>query len=207
MWFATGSGLNKYDGHTFKVYLNNPQDSLSISDNGISALYEDRDGYIWVGATGGYINRFDRRTDTFKRFNLSLIINLGNRIIDNYYEYPLLFSRNSDYSVTSISEDEEGKIWIGTWGRRIFILDKKMSHFLNLRNDQNDPQSLSFDRVTKILSDSNRNMWIATFGGGLNKATFILKQKNNNEFYYCWYKCCQITCSEIINYASYCKFY
>ena len=49
MWFATASGLNKYDGYTFKVYLNNPQDSLSISDNGISALYEDRDGYIWVG--------------------------------------------------------------------------------------------------------------------------------------------------------------
>ena len=181
MWFATGSGLNKFDGYTFKIYLNHPQDLLSISDNGISALYEDRDGYIWVGTTGGYINRFDRRTDTFKRFNLSLIINSGNRIVDNYYEYPLLFSRNSDNSVTSISEDEEGKIWIGTWGRGIFILDKKNESILNFCNDQGDAQSLSFDRVTKILSDSNGNIWIATFGGGLNKATFSLMQKNQKK--------------------------
>src|SRR3972149_5421552 len=110
MWFATGSGLNKYDGYTFKVYLNHPQDFLSISDNGISALYEDRDGYIWVGTTGGFINKFDRRTETFRRININLSIDPQGRVEDNYYEYPLLYSRNSDYSVTSISEDEEGKI-------------------------------------------------------------------------------------------------
>jgi len=33
-----------------------------------------------------------------------------------------------------------------------------------------------------------------------------VKGKNNNE-YYCWYKCCQITSSEIISYAASCKFY
>ena len=102
MWFATGSGLNKYDGYTFKVYLNNPQDSLSISDNGISALYEDRDGYIWVGTTGGFVNRFDRQTETFRRININLSMNPSRRIEDNYYVYPLLFSRNSDNSITSI---------------------------------------------------------------------------------------------------------
>ena len=180
MWFATGSGLNKYDGYSFKVYLNNPQDSSSISDNGITALYEDREGYIWVGTTGGFLNRFDRRTESFKRYNLSTIIGPTKKMEDNYYEYPLLYSRNSENSVTSISEDDEGKIWVGTWGRGLFIFDTKNESLMNLCNDENDPYSLSFDRITKILYGSNGNLWIATFGGGLNRKINNLKQQNSN---------------------------
>ena len=189
MWFATGSGLNKYDGYTFKVYLNNPNDSLSISDNGISALFEDRDGYIWVGTTNGFVNKFDRQTETFRRFNISLIINPLENGEDNYYEYPLLYSRSSDYSITSISEDAEGRIWIGTWGRGLFILDKQSNKITNFCNNKDDPYSLSFNRVTKILSDKNKNMWIATFGGGLNKATFNSAPTNsNNKLHFQHYK-------------------
>ena len=172
MWFATGSGLNKYDGYSFKVYLNNPSDSFSISDNGITTLFEDREGYIWVGTTGGFVNRFDRRTETFRRFNISKSFQPAEKMEDNYYEYPLLYSRNSDNSITSISEDKDGRIWVGTWGRGLFILNKQTNEITNFCNDQNDSHSLSFNRVTKILSDNNKNMWIATFGGGLNEATF-----------------------------------
>jgi two-component system, sensor histidine kinase ChiS len=181
MWFATGRGLNKYDGYNVTVYLNNPKDTSSISDNGIASLYEDNDGYIWVGTTDGFINRFDRRTDTFKRFNLNSIISLSKRLDANYYEFPLLFSRNSDNSITSISGDSHGKIWIGTWGKGIFILDKTSGTILNLVHDANDPQSLSFDRITKIISDKDGNIWIATFGGGLNKASWNANQKKLNE--------------------------
>lgn len=65
MWFATGSGLNRYDGYSIKAYFNDPKDSFTISDNGISALFEDKHGNIWVGTTGGFVNCFDRKSDTF----------------------------------------------------------------------------------------------------------------------------------------------
>lgn len=181
MWFGTGSGLNRYDGYTFKIYLNNPEDSFSISDNGISALYEDRDGYIWVGTSGGYLNCFDRKTDQFKRINLNLIQNRNNHITDSYFEYPLLYSRNSETSITSISEDDGGRIWIGTWGCGVFIYNKQKESLINLRHDHNDLQSLSYDRVTKILSDRNGNIWIATFGGGINKVIKNTSNKNENK--------------------------
>ena len=189
MWFGTASGLNKYDGYTFKVYLNDPLDSLSISDNGISALYEDRDGFIWVGTTGGFVNKFDRRTETFTRLNINMNMTSPGKVEDNYYEFPILFSLNSNNSVTSISEDHEGKIWIGTWGKGIFILDNTRESLFNLSNDQNDPQSLSSNRVTKILPDSYNNMWVATFGGGLNKVIFNRTQnKSNNKIRFQHYK-------------------
>ncbi len=181
MWFGTGSGLNRFDGYTFKVYLNNPLDTLSISDNGVSALYEDSDGYIWVGTTGGYINCFDRRTDTFKRFKLELMSQSIESVQDNYYEYPLLYSRSSDESITTISEDKYGNIWIGTWGRGIYLLNKDDGSVQNFCNIKMDPNSLSFDRVTKIISDDQDNIWIATFGGGLNKAIFSSNSKNSGQ--------------------------
>ncbi len=177
MWFGTASGLNKYDGHSFKVYTYNSQDSLSLSDNGISSLYEDADGYIWVGTTGGFLNRFDRKTDTFRRINLSSIDHSSGAITDDYFNYPLLYSRFNNYSVTTISEDKKGRIWIGTWGRGIYILNKKNETISNHSNNPKDEQSLSFNRITKILCDRNGNMWIATFGGGLNKVEFTSNTK------------------------------
>jgi ligand-binding sensor domain-containing protein len=38
MWFATRDGLNRYDGNTFVVYKNNPNDPTSLSSNFIQAL-------------------------------------------------------------------------------------------------------------------------------------------------------------------------
>lgn len=34
MWVGTINGLARYDGHEFKRYYNNPNDSTSINDNG-----------------------------------------------------------------------------------------------------------------------------------------------------------------------------
>lgn len=169
MWFGTGSGLNKYDGYTFKVYLNDPNDSLTISDNVISTLFEDKNGNLWVGTAGGYLNKFDRKTDGFIKYNLNQLANHSASFDEHYYEYPLLYSRNNDISVTSISEDKEGRIWVGTWGCGVFIFDGKNQKIFNLKSSPSSSEGLSYNRVTKILSTKKGDMWIATFGGGLNK--------------------------------------
>src|SRR5688500_3296477 len=44
MWFGTRNGLNRFDGSSFKVFRNNPYDSLSIGSNSIGCLYEDKSG-------------------------------------------------------------------------------------------------------------------------------------------------------------------
>ncbi len=35
MWIGTEDGLNRYDGHSFRIYKNNFRDQYSISNNGI----------------------------------------------------------------------------------------------------------------------------------------------------------------------------
>jgi hypothetical protein len=62
VWIGTQDGLNRYDGHTFTVYKNDPDDPNSLSHNSINALMEDRDGQIWIGTWGGGLNRVEEKS-------------------------------------------------------------------------------------------------------------------------------------------------
>ena len=53
MWFATRSGLNRYDGYSFKVFYNDPKDPTSLSDDGTNSLFEDKNGSLWIGTIYG----------------------------------------------------------------------------------------------------------------------------------------------------------
>lgn len=65
LWVATKDGLNRYDGYNFKVFSNNPFDSLSIVGNTVSALFEDSRGWLWVGIEGIGMEIYNPRTGHF----------------------------------------------------------------------------------------------------------------------------------------------
>src|SRR5687768_16754425 len=48
LWFGTMSGLDRYDGYSFKIYRNNPNDSSSLFDNYILSLYGLPNEKMWV---------------------------------------------------------------------------------------------------------------------------------------------------------------
>ena len=68
MWFGTQSGLNRYDGYSFKVFNHQNENPDGLANDAIKTLFEDESGYIWVGTTGGGLDRFDPRTETFAHF-------------------------------------------------------------------------------------------------------------------------------------------
>lgn len=175
LWLGTIDGLNRYDGYEFRVYVNAPSDAVSISDNFISALYEDSDGFIWVGTVNGYLNRFDKKAEVFKKYFINDFFSTVKSSDVNFYEYPLAFSRNQINTITAITEDNEGYLWIGTWGNGLIRFDKKNNKGIHYYNDPDSPFSISSNRVTDLISDSNDELWIATFGGGLNK---LVKDKS-----------------------------
>ncbi len=99
MWFATSSGLSRYDGYTFKNFITNPSDSASISGNlSWSNLIEDNDGNLWIGTTGNGLNRYNRPTGTFTRFR--------NKAGDQ--------GSLSHNKVHAILQDKSENIWVGT---------------------------------------------------------------------------------------------
>jgi len=179
LWLGTIDGLNRYDGYEFRVYVNDASNTSSISDNFISALYEDSDGFIWVGTVNGYLNCFDRKTEVFKRYFVNDFFETIKNPESAFYDYPLAFSRNQINTITAIAEDDEGYLWIGTWGNGLIKFDRNEGRGTHFHNDPNNPLSLSSDRVIDIISDRNNDLWIATFGGGLNK--LVRDNFNTNE--------------------------
>ena len=98
LWIGTYDGLNKYDGYKFIVYKNSPEDSLSISDNMIHTLCEDKYANIWVGCGwGGGLNKFNRETEKLTRY----LPNPNNPA-----------SISSD-RIKSICAEKSGNLWIG----------------------------------------------------------------------------------------------
>lgn len=64
MWFGTTTGLNRYDGYTFKIYQHAENDSESLPDNYIIDIVEMPDGRFWINTARGYV-LFDKERDCF----------------------------------------------------------------------------------------------------------------------------------------------
>ncbi|QQS35408.1 MAG: hypothetical protein IPM56_14315 [Ignavibacteriales bacterium] len=169
MWFGTAFGLNKYDGYSFTVYMSSLTDTTKLSDNRITCLFEDSEKNLWIGTIDGTLNRYNRETNTFSHFSFIDTIVLPYQIPDQYYEYPISFSRNDNHSITAIEEDLDGYLWIGTWGKGVFRFDKKNSSYIHFFTHPENKTGLSFNRITEILVDHSGEIWIGTFGGGINK--------------------------------------
>lgn len=70
MWFGTEDGLNRFDGHTFKVYRHNSYNPNSLLSDRLNFLFESSDDKIWICTSGGTCY-YDHNTDMFHPFRLS----------------------------------------------------------------------------------------------------------------------------------------
>ncbi|MGB1032185.1 MAG: ligand-binding sensor domain-containing protein, partial [Flavobacteriales bacterium] len=61
VWVATPSGLNRFDGYSFKTFKNDPLDSLSLAGSKITAIELDHKGRLWVAHEAG-VQFFDLDT-------------------------------------------------------------------------------------------------------------------------------------------------
>jgi len=69
-------------------------------------------------------------------------------------------------NVTCIIQDKMGFLWFGTQNG---LNRYDGYHFTIFRNDPKDPTSLSNNHIKALELDSDGNLWIGTWGGGLNK--------------------------------------
>jgi ligand-binding sensor domain-containing protein/signal transduction histidine kinase len=146
LWIGTyGDGLIMIGGvnKTYIQYKNIANDSLSLSDNKILAIFEDSYGNLWVGTDFG-LNRFDKQKGVFIR----------------YYSDNRKNSISSD-CITSFCEDKTGNFWIGTFAGGLNKYDYKNSVFKNYTiND-----GLCDNNICGILCDDSGNLWISTHNG------------------------------------------
>lgn len=83
LWIGTANGLNRFDGVSFKIFLNNPDQPNTIPGNYIAGTTLDKNGYLWVATSNG-LCRIDTRTLRIDRIDL-------NDTADNFPRYEVMY--------------------------------------------------------------------------------------------------------------------
>ena len=67
LWIGTQSGLNRFDGNSFKVFLPDENNHSGLLNKNIRGLVEDSLHNIWIGSDEG-LSRYDINYDSFTNF-------------------------------------------------------------------------------------------------------------------------------------------
>lgn len=143
IWFGTGGGLSRYDGHRFRHYTNDANDEGSLPDSYVTALHVDPKGALWVGTNAGGVARYDAAKDRFVRVNDGL----------------------QNLSVLSILTDTRGRLWVGTVGG-LYIRDEATAAKRFFMRRGPEPDSPMLDQIRAMVELPDGNLLLAT-GHGL----------------------------------------
>ncbi|MFD1143545.1 two-component regulator propeller domain-containing protein [Larkinella insperata] len=200
MWFATGDGLNRFDGTSFKVFKHQPEDPKSLSSNFVKVVFKDHNGTVWASSRSG-LNEFVPAQQHFNRYqpnpagngkdvtdisqgsrnNLWLTVNgSGFASFDLKYHRFTYFSKSNcsgltTNSILNVFEDSRGWLWLGTRDSGVNVLRKnRQGQWVSAPVDG---KSLPKVRIHAIYEDRLKNVWIASAKG------LLLYKRTENRFY------------------------
>jgi two-component system sensor histidine kinase ChiS len=151
LWIGTRNGLNKMidtsstQSPYFITYKKSFSEKNSLTDNYITALYQDHEGFLWVGTYSGGLNRINLKTSDVKHFTSD-------------YENPKSLGSNN---IHTIFEDHLGNLWVGTSGAGLNKLNPDGNTFVQYHK----ANGLASNEVMAILEDYSGFLWISTSKG------------------------------------------
>lgn len=189
MWLGTFTGLNRYDGYSYKAYEYNLHDANTISNSRINDLKIDKAGNILIGTYGGGLNIFDPSTQHFRSIylgkgqqdqasnNVTKILVASNSIIYAATENGLFVIQGDSSKsialksvknliVSCLSEDNSGNIWVGTRGEGLFKLVPGKNQSFEVKEIQLRGQSKN---IRSMGTDYKGNIWISYFDHGFSQ--------------------------------------
>lgn len=119
-----------------------------LSQMYVSAILQDRQGFLWVGTKDG-LNRYDGR-----RFTV-------------FHHVPFDSNSLSDDFITVLREDSQGFLWIGTAAGGLSRFDPDRERFRQICGEGGAPDSLAGEEITDIAFGTDGSVWVATAGNGL----------------------------------------
>lgn len=160
LWLGTwGKGICRFNKSTgdVKHFYNNPKNPNGLSYNRIREIVIDN-GIMWVGTFGGGLFKAEisnNKKITFEKFKPDK-------------------DKNSlkDEKISALYLDKNHNLWIGTYNGGLNLLtsgqmklpvnEAKFVKFDNWQNKYSYP-------IMAISQDNQQNIWIGTFGRGLNR--------------------------------------
>ncbi|WP_162623232.1 hybrid sensor histidine kinase/response regulator [Confluentibacter sediminis] len=161
LWIGTRNGglniINKSDflqqkSDLYVKWYLPKDDGSSVYNRTVSALKMDRDDNMWIGTSTG-LNFVSIKGEPIKLLRKNLFNSNGL----------------SHDRIGALSESYDGKIWIGTDGSGLDLLNPNNGEFKHYQHQNNNPFSLSNDYIISLYEDKKKRLWIGTYQGGLNR--------------------------------------
>jgi signal transduction histidine kinase/ligand-binding sensor domain-containing protein/DNA-binding NarL/FixJ family response regulator len=123
----------------------------SIAGKEITTVYymhQDKAGRLWFGTTAGLF-MIDRQNEIEKHYRpQTKPLNGGNR----------------DF-IRCIAEDQQGRLWLGTDGGGVDVVDKEKGFIKSYVSTLGKPDGLSHNKAYCTLVDSDNEVWVGTHNG------------------------------------------
>ena len=142
LWIADGENLEEFDRDSGRVR------SRVHVNGGVTALYEDRLGVLWVtyitSGTGSGLAILDRSTNQLIPYSL----------------YDTHSSKEIKPGFMAAAEDKTGNLWLASFGDGLLKFDRKRGMFVRYRNNPENPESIADDRVISLCEDREGSIWL-----------------------------------------------
>lgn len=147
LWIGTKtSGLYKYDAVSKKLIsllANGKQIGIDVD---VRSIDIDQKGALWIGAYNG-VSVMQKDGTIQKTFNNP-------------------DKKTNITKIKSVFTDKKGSVWIGTYYNGVNFWDVSNTNFTNLNQDSGK-KALSFDVISSIVADKDKNLYFGTEGGGI----------------------------------------
>ena len=131
-------------------YIQEGDDSLSLSNASARCIFQDSFDNIWIGTWGGGINFISSKPPLFTTLSYSPIPNNENSL--------------NNKVASSLCMDRQGRIWIGTDGGGINVFEGEKRIAIYKKESGDIPSNF----ILASLQDSKGNLWFGSYQGGIS---------------------------------------
>jgi signal transduction histidine kinase/ligand-binding sensor domain-containing protein/DNA-binding response OmpR family regulator len=143
LWFATSSGLNRYDGYSIKAFRTIQADTSSIQIDDVNRIFEGPGGKMWIYTHAGN-NIYDPATEKFQRNTDAVLRSLS--IFPGLIPY--------------VKKDRKGNYWFIHYNSGLFRYSPADKKTIRFSADPQDQNSIASMQMSALTEDQEGNIWI-----------------------------------------------
>ncbi len=153
LWFGTQNGLVRYDGRSLVPFAPVLESTGRPQNLGTTALFEDRDGDIWIGTFSTGLWRLHPDTGRFDHWGP-----------DSPEEHRL-----GGVQVNSLCQASDGTVWAATAEGWLAAIDPQAGSVQEHRLQPGEPVDSAPPDATLswVMMDASGRLWVASEGAGV----------------------------------------
>lgn len=174
LWVGTGSpfpgdggspedgGLNRFNKETgtFTRYLHDLNDHKSLISNKVTAIFEDKQGDVWIGTTKNGLHKMNRQEGTFERF-------VYDPAFPEKLNPPPIKNVSITYEhITFFTQDAGGSYWFGTVDAGLYCFNPKIGKIAHYQGPEH-PSEYTDNGAWKAFSSRDGVLWIGGTQGNI----------------------------------------